>query len=167
MLIAILGFGSIWTVRPASARREAAYFNTTGILVNGKWRHRSCLYGYIRIDSTIGFQPVSGNRAIHRTFESEPVCEWQGKRKLFLKRIVAESTPERYLARLSSRILGWMDRNTQWMCEAGELVSFSEGNGEQEALVTLPPYGWIRTTNGSFSLQPKHERPWMAQFHRI
>jgi hypothetical protein len=80
---------------------------------------------------------------MHRTFESELLCEWEGKRKVFLKRIVAESTPERYLANLSSRILGWMDRDTQWMCEAGELVSFSEGNGEQEALVVLPPYGWV------------------------
>jgi hypothetical protein len=167
MLIAILGFGSIWTVRPASLTRGAAYFNTTGILVNGKWRHRSCLYGYIRVDSTIGSQPVSGNRAIHRTFESEPVCEWQGKRKLFLKNIAGKTRPDRYLANLSSGILGWVDRDTEWMCEAGELLSFSEGNGEQEALVVLPPYGWIRTANGSFSLQPKHERPWMAQFHRI
>jgi hypothetical protein len=53
------------------------------------------------------------------------------------------------------------------MCAAGELVSFSEGNSEQEALVTLPPYGWIHTVNGSFSLEPEHERPWMAQFHRV
>jgi hypothetical protein len=167
VLTAILGFGSIWTVRPASSKRGAAYFNTTGILVSGKWRHRSCLYGYIRMDSTIGFQPVSGHRAIHRIFESEPVCEWHGKRRLFLKNIAGKARPDRYLANLSSRILGWVDRDTQWMCEAGELLSFSEGNGEQEALVVLPPYGWIRTANGSFSLQPKHERPWMAQFHRI
>jgi hypothetical protein len=167
MLTAILGFGSIWTARLASARRGAAYFNTTGILVNGKWRHRSCLYGYIRIDGCIGIQPVSANRAIHSTFESEPICEWQRKRKLFLKHLVAESTPERYLANLSSRVLGWMDRDTQWMCEAGELLSFSEGNGEQEALVILPPYGWIRTGSGSFSLQPEPQRPWIAQFQRI
>lgn len=97
----------------------------------------------------------------------EPVYEWQGERKLFVKRIVAESTPERYLANLSSRVLGWIDRDSQWMCEVGELLSFSQGNGEQEALVVLPPYGWIRTANGSLSLQPEHERPWMAQFHRI
>jgi hypothetical protein len=84
-----------------------------------------------------------------------------------LTHIAGEGVPDRYLASLRSRVLGWMDRDTQWMCEAGELLSFSEGNGEQEALVVLPPYGWIRTANGSFSLQPKHECPWMAQFHRI
>jgi hypothetical protein len=167
MLIAILGFGSIWTTQPANAGRGAAHFNTTGILVNGKWRHRSCLYGYVRIDGCMGFQPASANRATHSVFESEPACEWQGKRKLFLKHIAGEGMPDRYLANLSSRVPGWINRDTQWMCDAGELLSFSEGNGEQEALAILPPYGWIHTANGSFLLHPSQERPWIAQFQRI
>jgi hypothetical protein len=167
MLIAILGFGSMWTTRPADATRGAAHFNTTGILVNGKWRHRSCVYGCVRIDGCLGFQPTSAHRQLRRVFESEPICEWQGKRKLFLKNIAGDKTPDRYLANLSSRGIGWIDRDMQWMCDGGELLSFSEGNGEQEALVILPPYGWIHTANGSFSLQPDQERSWMAQFQRI
>ena len=42
----------------------------------------------------------------------------RGKRKLFLKNIAGKAKPDRYLANLSSRILGWLDRDTQWMCEA-------------------------------------------------
>jgi hypothetical protein len=167
MLIAVLGFGSIWTTRRGNVRRGAAHFNTTGIFVNGKWRHRSCLYGYVRIDGCIGFMPASANPIKHRVFEAEPLSEWQGKRKLFLENIAAEGMPDGYLINLSSRVLGWFDRGTQWMCDTGEIVSFSEGTGDQEALVLLPPYGWIRTACGSFSLQPEHERPWMAQFQRI
>jgi len=41
--------------------------------------------------------------------------------------------PDGYLINLSSRVLGWFDRGTQWICDTGEIVSFSEGNGEQEA----------------------------------
>jgi hypothetical protein len=48
------------------------------------------------------------------------------------------------------------------MCEAGEVVSFSEGNEQQEALVLLPAFGWLHGEYGNFFLNVAAGQPWMA-----
>ena len=81
MLICVLGFGHIWSAKPGRAGGPAAYFNTTGVLASGKYRHRSCVYGHIRIDECTGFHPVLADRWLFRVFESEPMTIWNGIRK--------------------------------------------------------------------------------------
>jgi hypothetical protein len=158
MLIGVLGFGSIWSTRMASGSRRAAYFNTTGVNAAGGYRHRSCIYGYVRIDEYTGFRLDAADRAINRTYESDPLSVWQGNRKLFLKGFVKTgNTPDVYLVRLSPVELGWIDRGAPWLCSSGEILSFSEGNDQQEALVILPPYGWTHTSHGTFFLLPERE----------
>ena len=88
MLLAIHSFGSIWTLRQSDrgkGRPEFAYFNTTGVLVKDRFRHRSCLYGYVRVDACTGFRPDYAFRYIDRMFISDGLQEFAGKRKLFLK----------------------------------------------------------------------------------
>jgi hypothetical protein len=46
------------------------------------------------------------------------------------------------------------------------VVSFSEGNGQQELLVVLPPFGWVHGTQGTFCAEPRWDRPWMAVLSR-
>ena len=168
MLICVLGFGHIWSVKPGRASGPGAYFNTTGILASGKYRHRSCVYGHIRIDEFTGFHPIRADRWLFRVFESEPMTIWNGSRKLFLKeRITKGARPERYLSRISSAELGWVDRDAPWICESGEVISFSEGNGQQEALVVLPAFGWISSGGGLFHLVPNGERPGHAEFKHL
>jgi len=165
MLIGVLGFGHIWSARPGRAGGPAAYFNTTGILVSGKYRHRCCAYGHIRIDECTGFHPIRADRWLFRVFESESITIWNGVRKLFLKeRLPKGAGPERYLTRISSAELGWVDRQAPWICDYGEVISFSEGNGQQEALVLLPAFGWIASESGFFHLVPDRRRPWRAEF---
>ena len=165
MLICVLGFGHIWSAKPGRVGGPAAYFNTTGILASGKYRHRSCVYGHIRIDECTGFHPIRADRWLFRVFGSEPMTIWNGSRKLFLKEHLAKSaSPERYLARISSAELGWIDRQAPWMCDSSEVISFSEGNGQQEVLVLLPAFGWISSGSGLFHLVPDGERPWRAAF---
>lgn len=164
MLIAILGFGRIWTTRVNSRSHRAAHFNTTGILASGRFRNRSCTYGYVRIDECTGFHPESAHRALYRVYESEPLGLWQGKRKLFLRKLLPKGTsPERYLVRVSSIDIGWIDRHNVWLCEGGEVVSFSEGNAQQEALVLLPAFGWLHWEKGNFFLNAATRQPWMAE----
>ena len=151
MLICVLGFGHIWSVKPGRAGGPAAYFNTTGILASGKYRHRSCVYGHIRIDECTGFHPIRADRCLFRVFVSEPMTIWNGIRKPFLKeRLTKGVRPERYLTRISSE-LGWVDRQGPWMCDSGEVISFSEGNGQQEALLLLPAFGWINNGSDCFT----------------
>ena len=168
MLIAVLGFGSIWSIRAAWGSRPAAYFNTTGVGSAGKYRHRSCIYGYVRIDECTGFRLCAANRAINRIYESEPLSLWQGRRKLYLTGFLkANVSPDGYLVRVSPADVGWIDRRTQWLCTSGAILSFSEGNGQQEALVILPRYGWLNGSNGAFFLLPEAEQPARARLERM
>jgi hypothetical protein len=62
-----------------------------------------------------------------------------------LKNIAGKARPDRYLANLSSRILGWVDRDTQWMCDAGENCVFQRrqrraGSACDSAAVRLDPH---------------------------
>jgi len=170
MLVAVQSFGSIWTDRGASTKvgdanspRRRAFYNTTGVMAGSKLRSRSCVYGYVRLDECSGFHPSSANRAIHRVYESEGVSVWSGRNKLFLQQLTPAGTrPDVYLLRVGSAEIGWIDRSGSWRCSGAQVVSFSEGNGQQEALLILPAFGWVRSEHGTFCVDPRRDQPWMA-----
>ena len=174
MLVAVQSFGSIWTARGASTEiggtksaRRGAYYNTTGILAGGELRNRACLYGYVRLDECSGFHPRFAGRLIYRVYESEGVSAWNGRHKLFLRQLMPAGTrPDVYLFRISTAETGWIDRGGAWKCDAAQVVSFSEGNGQQELLLVLPPFGWVNGGHGTFCVDPQRDRPWMAVLSR-
>ncbi|MGA1998249.1 MAG: hypothetical protein ABSH45_20985 [Bryobacteraceae bacterium] len=174
MLVAVQSLGSIWTARRASTAsdgaeraRRGAYYNTTGILAGGKLRNRSCVYGYVRLDECSGFDPRFAGRIVHCVYESEGVLVWNGGNKLFLRQLAPAGTrPDVYLFRIGATDTGWMDRAGAWRCDAVRVISFSEGNGQQEALLVLPPFGWVRGENGTFCAEPRLDRPWIAGLSR-
>jgi hypothetical protein len=49
------------------------------------------------------------------------------------------------------------------MCDGGEVISFSEGNEQQEALVLLPAFGWIDAEGELFHLIPQERCPWRGE----
>jgi hypothetical protein len=164
MLTSILGFGRIWTTRAAREGRGAAYFNTTGVMAKGKCHHRSCIYGYVRIDECTGFHPQDAGHVRFRVYRAAPLSTWDGKRKLFLEKLAEKhATPECYLVGFSATDIGWIDRSTPWICDTGEVLSFSEGDGQQEALVLMPPFGWVRGAHGSFCLAINSQQPRIAK----
>ena len=170
MLVAVQSFGSIWTERGASTKvvdansaRRRAFYNTTGVMTGTKLRSRSCIYGYVRLDECSGFHPRSADRVIHRVYESEGVSVWGGRNKLFLQQLTPAGTrPGVYLLRVGSAEIGWIDRRGSWTCSGAQVVSFSEGNGQQEALLILPAFGWVRSERGTFCVDPRRDQPWMA-----
>ena len=174
MLIAVQSFGSIWTARGActdaggaNTARRGAYYNTTGVLAGDKLRNRSCIYGHVRVDGCSVFHPQFAGRLIHRVCESEGVTVRNGRNKLFLRQLAPEGTqPDVYLFRVSPVDAGWLDREGAWRCDAAKVVSFSEGNGQQEVLLVLPPFGWVHGTQGTFCAEPRRGRPWMAVLSR-
>ena len=159
MLIAIHSLGSIWTSRCEIGR--TAYYNTSGVLVGSVFRHRSCTYGHVRMNATLGFRPETSHKMLNRVFETDPQPnEWNGKRKLFLRGVAhANAVPELYLVALSSDDIGALERHGAWMCERGSVLSFSDGNDKQQALVLLPAYGWIHSATGTRYVIPKKGRP--------
>jgi len=139
MLISVLGFGSIWTLRSArKARaqerfdpRDLAYYNTTGVDVGGKLRNRPRVYGVARFNGNGGFRPEFWHRMLYRVFDCEPPCAWNGHQKVLFKRLLRK--PE---------------------------ISFSECGADQEVMVVMPAYGWVRGVLGTFFLEPMAARPW-------
>ena len=170
MLVAVQSFGSIWTERGvrtdvggANSARRRAFYNTTGVMVGSKLRSRSCIYGYVRLDECSCFHPSSANRVIHRVYESEGVLVWSGRNKLFLRQLKRAGTcPDVYLFRVGSAEIGWINRSGSWTCNGAQVISFSEGNGQQEALIILPGFGWVRSERGTFCVDPRRDQPWMA-----
>ena len=171
MLVAVQSLGSIWTARGArtdaggtNSARRCAYYSTTGVLAGDKLRNRSCIYGHVRVDECSGFHPKFADRLIHRVYG---VTARNGRNKLFLRQLTPEGTrPDVYLFRIRPTDTGWLDRAGAWNCDAAQVVSFSEGNGQQEALIVLPPFGWVHGTRGTFCAEPRRDRPWMAALSR-
>jgi hypothetical protein len=125
------------------------------------------MYGYVRLDECSGFHPCFAERFLHRVCESEGMSVWNGRNKHFLRRLAPAGTrPDAYLFRIGSADLGWIDRRGAWKCDAAQVVSFSEGNGQQEALLLLPAFGWVRGERGTFCVDPLCDRPWMAGLSR-
>jgi hypothetical protein len=174
MLVAVQSFASIWTARGArtvtegaNLARRGAYYNATGVLVGDVLRNRSCIYGHVRVDECTGFHPQVAERFVHRVFESEGVMAGNGRNKLFLQQIIPAGTrPDVYLFRIRPVDAGWLDRNGAWKCDTAQVVSFSEGNGQQEVLIVLPQFGWIHGAQGTFCAEPRRDRPWMAVLSR-
>jgi hypothetical protein len=169
MLVAVQDFGSIWTTRAArraeeSAARQRAFYNTTGILAGTKLQNRSCVYGYVRLDECSGFDVARATWIIHRVYETDGVSVWNGRNRLFLRHLTPKRTyPGMHLFRIRAGDVGWIDRKSAWHCDAAQLISFSEGNSQQEVLVILPAFGWIRGARGTYCVDPLQDQPWVAR----
>ena len=170
MVVGITGLGSVWRRRfgkdPDDPRRfaRAAYYNTTGVPVGGKIRTRSKVAGYARFNSTGGFNPNYPQRSINRVFECGEPCVWQGQNKIFFKCMLAAPwEPDFFLVVARQCEIGRLhigDRG--WKSDKGLLISFSECGDEQECMLLLPAYGWMRSDVGTFTLEQMAARPWFG-----
>jgi len=104
MLVTVTGFGSVWRRRfgknQSDSRRfaRAAYFNTTGVQVDGKVRTRPRIVGHVRFNSVGGFDPNYPLRMINSVFECAEPCIWQGQNKVLFKHMLpAPQQPDYFL----------------------------------------------------------------------
>jgi hypothetical protein len=171
MVVSITGLGSVWRrrfgKRPDDPRRfaRAAYYNTTGVPVDGTIRPRLKVAGYARFNSIGGFNPNYPERMINRVFDCDEPCVWQGQNKVFFKyMLAAPHEPDFFLVVARQSDIGRLHvGDSGWKSHDGLLISFSEWHDEQESMLLLPAYGWIRSDVGTFTLQPLCARPWIAR----
>lgn len=171
MLVTITGFGSVWRRRfgndPNDPRRfaRAAYFNTTGVPVNGKIRTRPKVVGHARFNGAGGFDPNFPLRMANCVFECAEPCVWQGQNKVLFQRILpAPQQPDYFLVVVKACEVGHLDvGSTAWRSNGAILISFSESDKEQEAMLLMPPDSWLRTDLGRFNLKPFVSWPWSAR----
>jgi len=171
MMVAITGLGSVWRRRlrrnADDPRRfaRAAYFNTTGVLVNGVIRTRARVVGHARFNAVGGFDPNCPQRMVKRVFECAEPCDWQGQNKILFKCVLhAPRQPDCFLVVGRQSEIGRVQIGTSaWKSDNGLLIALSECGAAQEIMLLLPAGGWIRTDIGKFTLQPMAARPWMAR----
>ncbi len=174
MLISVLGFGSIWTRRNAKIDRPSgrfgtpgvAYYNTSGVLVSGKLRNRPCVYGVARFNARGGFRPDCLHQMMHKVFDCEPPCVWNGRNKVLFKSLLSRpEKPDAYLVILTAEQSGGVNRDHAggWLHRAAQLISFSECNEQQEIMLVMPAFSWVRGRLGPFYLEPVAQKPWQAR----
>lgn len=171
MLVAVTGFGRVWRHRfgsdPDDARRFArtVYYNTTGVVVGGNVRQRPQICGYARFDAVGGFNPNFPTRMINRVFECAEPSVWMGYNKLLFKRMVTVGErPDCFLVVVRPELTGTLAVGTAgWRSPDTWLLSFSERAQQQEGMLLMRAYSWIRSQLGRFVLEPSERRPWMAR----
>ena len=171
VLVTLQGFGSIWERKP---RRQAgdstkfggtAYYNTTGVLVNGRVRYRWRIGGKIRFNSTGGFNPNYPSRALNRVFECEvPEPRGDGWNQILFQTVLTHPVrPDAYLFVVTPEKMGRMDIGSPFWTAAGvEVVSFSEDSDQQQAMLLMPAYSWVPGGLGTFFAEPSARQPWVA-----
>jgi hypothetical protein len=170
MLISILGFGSIWSRRADVSdrfrQRDAAYYNTTGVLVNGKIRNRPRIHGIVRLNGNSGFRPDLAFQSLYKVFDCEPPCTWLDTNKILFKTLLPRpAKPDSYLVAVTAEQSGGIDTHPSgiWLHSDAHLISFSEYADHQELLIVMPPFTWIRGRLGAFFLEPDAQKPWKAR----
>ena len=161
MRVAVLGFGSVWRHRLGPTESlgrfaQPVYYNTTGIAVNGNVRQRSQICGYARFDVVGGFDPNHTSKMIGRVFECAEPTVWMGSNKLLFRRILTKhDPPDCFLAVAKSQWMGQLAiGNESWRSPDTWLLSLSESDEQQEALLLMSVGHWIRTSLGHFVLEP-------------
>jgi hypothetical protein len=171
MLVTVTGFGSIWRRRFGKDENDAkrfargAYFNTTGVRVNGEMRTRPKIGGHIRFNGAGGFDSNHPLAMINSVFDCAEPCIWEGQNKVLFKRMLAiPQPPDYFLVVVRASEIGCLDVGSRaWRSEGSLLISFSEFRDQQEAMLLMPPDSWLRTDIGRFALRPFVSWPWSAR----
>jgi hypothetical protein len=102
---------------------------------------------------------------INSVFECAEPCVWQGQNKVLFKRMLpTPQQPDYLLVVVRSVEVGGLDVGSPaWRSEGTLLISFSECRDKQEAMLLMPPDGWLRTDLARFVLRPFISWPWSAR----
>jgi hypothetical protein len=171
MLVAVTGFGSVWRRRFGKDLGDphrfvqAAYYNTTGVEIAGTIRQRPQITGYARFNGRGGFNPNYPSRMINRVFECTDPCVWIGVNKLLFRRMLnTPAEPDAFLVVVRPELTGTLKVGSDhWRSAETWLIAFSEGRGQQEAMLLMPAFSWIQSELGRFVLEPEAQRPWVAR----
>ena len=171
MLVTLKGFGGIWERRltktptaPNQAGR-VAFYNTTGVVVDGKVRYRWRIGGKIRFNGIGGFTPNNPSRSLNRVFEcKDPEITRAGwSQVLFQKNVGWSGTAGSLPVRGDSCAHGTAGHPVALEVRRGASVALSEHADEQEAMLLMPAYSWVRGELGTFYVEPSAKQFWSAE----
>lgn len=154
MIVQVVSLGSLWLT---SRHNPRTVWNTTGVTVNGTLRSRAHTYGLVRLPAA----EAQRWSACHERGSTRWICSdvsmHNGARTIHLQRPANKGAyPDRYLVGLSTALLGRLSPDS-WDAATTQLLSFSECAGEQEALLLIPAFGWVRGSTRLAVLTPSGE----------
>lgn len=171
MLVTLKGFGSIWERRigdgPATQTRfaSATFYNTTGVMVHGKVRHRWKIGGKLRFKARGGFNPDGPYRSLNKVFECDgpEALEFGWTQTSFRRALPGPERPDCFLFAVTAEQAGRMDwRSSSWKSSDVRVISFSEDRDHQETMLLMPAYSWIHGELGTFFAEPSPAKFWSA-----
>jgi hypothetical protein len=170
VLVTLKGFGGIWErkfTKNAAAPNQsgrAAFYNTTGVEVDGKVRYRWRIGGKIRFNGIGGFTPTNPSRSLNRVFEcKDPETARGGWTQVLFQRMLAgPERPDLYLFVVTATQTGLLDIRSSWKADGVQVVALSEHADRQEAMLLMPAYSWVRGELGTFFVEPSTEQFWSA-----
>ena len=172
MLVTLKSFGSIWERQfgkdPASQTRftSATFYNTTGIMVGGKVRHRWKVGGKLRFTARGGFYPNRPERSLNKVFECdgpEPL-EVGWTQTSFLRALSGPERPDCFLFVVTAEQTGRIDwRSSSWKSQDVRVISLSEDRDQQETMLLMPAYSWVHGELGTFFAEPSRAKFWSAE----
>ena len=170
MLVTLKGFGGIWERRVTKAlpapnpSGRVAFYNTTGVVVEGKVRYRWRIGGKIRFNGIGGFTPNNPSRSLNRVFEcKDPEATRAGwTQVLFRKMLAGPERPDFYLFVVTATQTGRLDIRSSWKADGVQVVALSEHADQQEAMLLMPAYSWVRGELGTFYVEPCTNQFWSA-----
>ena len=167
MIIGLEGFGSVWSTRRGASREKTAFYNTTGIVIDGTLRHRSRYFGQLRFNALGGFNPRHIEANIGRVFQAGRLPDGDHPCLLLHHVVSPLQSPNYHLFRVTSDCTGVLEIGCSgWKSDGVILLSLSEFHEGQEAMLLMPMFGWIRTVVGRFVAEPSVEWAWRASFGR-
>lgn len=178
MLVTLMDFGSIWEIRRRTSRStqgvdQTAFFNTTGITVKEKVVYRWKVGGKLRFNSSGAFNPHLPKRSLNKVWECHDpaICPDGWVKMLCWRKLPKPESPDFYLFRLATARFGRIDfKSENWCSPDIRVISISEGkvdgSVEQEALVLMRRYSWIRSAAGVFYCEPTLQF-WSARLQAV
>jgi hypothetical protein len=171
VLVTVKGLGSIWERRFRRGAADdlrydrAAFYNTTGVFVNGSVRYRWRIGGKIRFNGAGGFTPCCPRQSVDRVFEcGDPEISHTGWTQILFKRMLSgPQRPDFYLFVVTGETTGRLDVTSAcWKAGSVQVVALSESCDQHEAMLLMPPYSWVRSELGTYFVEPSQRRLWSA-----
>jgi hypothetical protein len=77
----------------------------------------------------------------------------------------AEPEQDAYLVTITADQSGGINRDQAgaWLHHDAHLISFSECGGQQEVMLVMPAYTWVRGQLGTFFMEPVAQKPGEAR----
>lgn len=161
MRVRIVSLGTNWwsahpqdVTDPFCFRRNAAWFNSSGLKYGNRMRLCWVYPGQVRFNQTSGFNPELPSRVLRRTFECKEPNRMHGRMHLLMAQAADRHIrPQRYLVTLTERLCGRIRFSRPgWKSDGVQLISASVRKDRYELMALMGENDWIEGDLGQWVL---------------